>query len=134
MQYMDASGLWTLPGGDTLRWTGLVLLAAGAALRVWPMIELGNRFASVVALQEGHRLQTSGVYGAVRHPSYVGILLMDLGFALVFRSALALLLLPVPFWMFKRRMDVEETFLLQEFGAEYREYMGRTARLLPGVY
>lgn len=134
MPYMDARDLWVIPGGDALRWSGLVLLAAGASLRVWPMIELGNRFASVVAIQEGHRLRTSGVYFAVRHPSYVGILLMDLGFALVFRSTLALFLLPVPFWMFKRRMDVEEAFLVEQFGDEYRGYMGRTSRLLPGVY
>ncbi len=134
MPYMDARDLWVLPGADTVRWAGLVLLAAGASLRVWPMIELGNRFASVVAIQEGHRLRTSGVYSTVRHPSYVGILLMDLGFAFVFRSTLALLLLPVPFWMFKRRMDVEEAFLVDQFGDEYRSYMDRTWRLLPRVY
>ncbi|MBI4363901.1 MAG: isoprenylcysteine carboxylmethyltransferase family protein [Candidatus Latescibacteria bacterium] len=134
MPYMDARDLWTLPGGDVTRWSGLVLLAAGASLRVWPMIELGNRFASVVAVQEGHRIKTTGVYARVRHPSYVGILLMDLGFAFVFRSAVALILLPVPLWMFKRRMDVEEAFLVEQFGDEYRGYMGRTSRLVPGVY
>ena len=134
MPYMDARSLWTLPGGDVLRWAGLGTLAAGAALRIWPMLELGRRFVSVVALQEGHRLHTSGAYAAVRHPSYLGILLMDLGFAGVFRSAVALLLLPVVFWMFHRRMDVEEAFLVEQFGGEYRDYVKRTSRLLPGVY
>jgi protein-S-isoprenylcysteine O-methyltransferase Ste14 len=43
-------------------------------------------------------------------------------------------LLPIVFWMFKRRMDVEEQLLVEEFGETYRGYMGRTARLLPGVY
>ena len=134
MPYMDARDLWVMPGGDGMRWTGLGLLAAGAALRVWPMIELGKRFVAVVAVQEGHRLRTTGAYSAVRHPSYVGILLLDFGFAFVFRSALALVLLPVVFWMFKRRMDVEEAFLTEEFGDEYRDYMKRTSRLVPGVY
>jgi protein-S-isoprenylcysteine O-methyltransferase Ste14 len=134
MPYMDARELWVLPGGDGLRWAGFALLAAGAGLRVGPMIELGRRFASVVALQERHELHTTGFYRWVRHPSYVGILLMDVGFAGVFRSAVALLLLPVAFWMFKRRMDVEEEFLVRQFGDDYRAYMGRTARLLPGVY
>jgi len=134
MPYMDARNLWVLPGGITLQWAGLAILGVGAALRVWPMMELGPRFASVVAIQEGHTLKTNGAYAAVRHPSYVGILLMDIGFALIFRSTLAVLLLPIPFWMFKRRMDVEEAFLVQEFGDEYRRYMGKTARLLPGVY
>ena len=134
MPFMDARDLWVMPGGDALRWTGLLFLVCGATLRVWPMLELGDRFAAVVALQERHELKTTGLYRTVRHPSYVGILLMDLGFALVFRSALGLLLMPVPIWMFQRRMDVEEAFLIREFGEKYREYMKRTSRLLPGVY
>jgi protein-S-isoprenylcysteine O-methyltransferase Ste14 len=88
----------------------------------------------VVARQEGHSLETSGIYAFVRHPSYVGILLMDIGFAGIFRSSIALLLLPVVFWMFKRRMDVEESFMVGEFGEDYRDYMKRTPRLAPGVY
>jgi protein-S-isoprenylcysteine O-methyltransferase Ste14 len=134
MPYMDARDLWVLPGGDALRWTGFALLTAGVVLRLGPMLELGRRFVSVVAIQPEHTLHTRGFYARVRHPSYLGIVLMDLGFAGVFRSAIALLLLPVVFWMFSRRMDVEEAFLLEQFGAEYRAYMERTRRLLPGVY
>jgi protein-S-isoprenylcysteine O-methyltransferase Ste14 len=134
MPYMDARDLWVLPGGDLTRWTGLALLTAGVALRLGPMLELGRRFVSVVAIQPGHTLHTRGFYARVRHPSYLGILLMDLGFAGVFRSAVALALMPVVFWMFRRRMDVEEAFLAEQFGAEYREYMEHTRRIVPGVY
>jgi protein-S-isoprenylcysteine O-methyltransferase Ste14 len=134
MPYMDARDIGVLPGGDVTRWIGLVVLAAGVALRLGPMLELGRRFVSVVALQPGHSLHTAGFYERVRHPSYLGILLMDLGFAGVFRSAIALALMPVVFWMFRRRMDVEEAFMVEQFGAEYRDYMGRTQRILPGVY
>jgi protein-S-isoprenylcysteine O-methyltransferase Ste14 len=134
MPYMDARDLWVLPGGDGLRWAGLVVLAIGVALRIGPMLELGRRFVSVVAVQPGHTIHTGGFYTWVRHPSYLGILLMDLGFAGVFRSAVALALMPVVIWMFKRRMDVEEGFMVQQFGTEYRDYMGRTRRILPGVY
>jgi protein-S-isoprenylcysteine O-methyltransferase Ste14 len=134
LPYMDARDIWVLPGGDVTRWTGLVLMVAGAVLRLGPMIALGRRFTSVVAVQEDHTLQTTGFYARVRHPSYLGILLMDLGFAGVFRSLAALLLMPVVFWMFKRRMDVEEAFMVDHFGEDYRAYQGRTARLLPRVY
>jgi len=134
MPMMDARDVWTLPGGDLLRWTGFAFLTAGAALRIWPMLALGDRFASVVAIQEGHRLRTDGIYALARHPSYLGIILLDLGFAGVFRSSVALLLMPMVFWMFKRRMDVEESLLVEGFGEEYRAYMKRTPRLLPGVY
>lgn len=134
MPYLDARDLWVLPGGDVTRWAGLVLLTAGVALRLGPMLALGRRFASVVALQPDHTLATTGFYARVRHPSYLGILLMDVGFAGVFRSVPAVALLPVVFWMFKRRMDVEEAFMTARFGDEYRDYSARTARLLPGVY
>jgi protein-S-isoprenylcysteine O-methyltransferase Ste14 len=134
MPYMDARDLWVLPGGDALRWAGLIVLTLGVALRLGPMLELGRRFVSVVALQEGHTLHTTGFYAAVRHPSYLGILLMDLGFAGVFRSVVALALMPVVFWMFKRRMDVEEGFMIEQFGDGYRTYMARTARIVPGAY
>jgi protein-S-isoprenylcysteine O-methyltransferase Ste14 len=134
MPHMDARDIAVLPGGDALRWTGFALLVAGAALRLASMITLGRRFASVVAVQAGHRLHTSGLYAAIRHPSYLGILLMDLGFAGVFRSAVALALMPVVWWMFKHRMDVEEAFLTAAFGGDYRDYAARTRRLLPGVY
>ena len=134
MPYMDARDQWVLPGGDTLRWVGFVVLTAGVALRLGPMLELGRRFVSVVAIQPDHTLHTAGFYRWMRHPSYLGILLMDLGFAGVFRSAVALALMPLVFWMFKRRMDVEEGFMVEQFGDQYRSYMGHTARLVPGLY
>jgi protein-S-isoprenylcysteine O-methyltransferase Ste14 len=134
MPWLDARDLWVWPGGDVLRWAGLVVLTAGVTLRLGPMLALGRRFASVVALQPDHALATTGFYARVRHPSYLGILLMDVGFAGVFRSMPAVVLLPLVFWMFKRRMDVEEGFMIARFGDEYREYSARTARLVPGVY
>lgn len=134
MPYMDARNLYVLPGGDLTRWIGFALLAAGVMLRLGPMVELGRRFVSVVAVQPDHTLHTNGFYRWVRHPSYLGILLMDLGFAGVFRSSVALVLMPVVFWMFRRRMDVEEGFMVEQFGDPYRTYMGHTARLMPGLY
>jgi protein-S-isoprenylcysteine O-methyltransferase Ste14 len=134
MPYLDARDLWVMQGGDVTRWAGLAVLTAGVALRLGPMLALGRRFASVVALQPNHTLATTGFYARVRHPSYLGILLMDVGFAGVFRSVPAVALLPLVFWMFKRRMDVEEAFMIVRFGDEYRDYAARTARLLPGVY
>jgi protein-S-isoprenylcysteine O-methyltransferase Ste14 len=134
MPYMDARDIVVLPGGDATRWLGFLVLTIGVALRLGPMLELGRRFVSVVALQPDHTLHTGGFYRLVRHPSYLGILLMDLGFAGVYRSVVALALMPMVFWMFKRRMDVEEGFMVEQFGDGYRDYMGHTARLVPGVY
>ena len=71
--YTDHKEIWTLDG-DLVRWLGVVLFAAGGALRLWPVFILGRRFSGLVAIQPGHRLVTDGVYGTIRHPSYLGLL------------------------------------------------------------
>ena len=132
--FCEGHGIGVLPGGDALRWAGLAVLAAGVVIRAGPMLALGRRFTLQVAVTEGHRLETRGWYARVRHPSYLGVMLMVLGLVGVFRSAPALLLFAFTVWALLRRMAIEERFLAQEFGDEYRSYMVRTARLVPGVY
>src|SRR5882724_1634844 len=65
--YTDRTDAWTLDG-DAIRWLGVVLFAAGGALRIWPVFVLGRRFSGLVAIQPGHTLVTRGVYGVIRHP------------------------------------------------------------------
>ena len=89
--YTDRTDFWTL-NGDAVRWLGVVLFAVGGALRIWPVFVLGRRFSGLVAIQPGHTLVTSGIYGVIRHPSYLGLLVGSLGWALAFRSTLGVLL------------------------------------------
>src|SRR5262249_18046030 len=89
--YADRKELWTLDG-DTIRWLGVALFAAGGALRIWPVFVLGQRFSGLVAIQPGHTLVTSGVYGIIRHPSYLGLLINSLGWSLAFRSGVGVIL------------------------------------------
>jgi protein-S-isoprenylcysteine O-methyltransferase Ste14 len=58
--YMDRHACWTIDG-EPIRWLGVVLFAAGGALRRWPVFVLGRRFSGLVAIQPGHTLVTSGV-------------------------------------------------------------------------
>jgi len=131
--YTDRIGFWTIDG-DVLRWAGVALFATGGALRLWPVFVLGNRFSGLVAIQPGHTLVTDGVYGIIRHPSYLGLLLTALGWAFAFDSGpgvlLALLLVPPVV----ARMHAEEAFLRSQFGAQYDAYRARTSRLIPGIY
>jgi protein-S-isoprenylcysteine O-methyltransferase Ste14 len=59
--YTDRKEFWTIDG-DTIRWLGVFLFAAGGALRLRPVFVLGSRFSGLVAIQPGHTLVTSGVY------------------------------------------------------------------------
>jgi protein-S-isoprenylcysteine O-methyltransferase Ste14 len=131
--YTDRIGFWTLDG-DTLRWLGVVLFTAGSALRLWPVFVLGHRFSGLVAIQPGHTLVTSGVYGLIRHPSYLGLLVNSLGWGLAFRSGVGVLLAALMIPPLLARIRAEERLLRTEFGAEYDAYRARTSRLIPGLY
>jgi protein-S-isoprenylcysteine O-methyltransferase Ste14 len=131
--YTDRIGFWTLDG-DTLRWLGVVLFTAGSALRLWPVFVLGHRFSGLVAIQPGHTLVTSGVYGLIRHPSYLGLLVGSLGWGLAFRSGVGVLLAALMIPPLLARIGAEERLLRTEFGAEYDAYRARTSRLIPGLY
>jgi protein-S-isoprenylcysteine O-methyltransferase Ste14 len=129
----DRLGFWTLDG-DGVRWLGVVLYAGGGALRMWPVFILGRRFSGLVAIQPGHTLVTSGLYGIIRHPSYLGLLISALGWALAFRSGVGVLLVLATLVPLVARIRAEEALLHSQFGAEYDAYRARTSRLIPGLY
>ena len=90
--------------------------------------------AGLVAIQPGHTLVTSGVYGVIRNPSYLGLLINSLGWALAFRSGVGVLLTALLIPPLVARMRAEERLLRSQFGDEYEAYCARTSRLIPGVY
>src|SRR5262245_13100617 len=131
--YTDRKEMWTIDG-DTIRWLGVALFAAGGALRIWPVFVLRHRFSGLVAFQPGHTLVTSGIYGVIRHPSYLGLLINSLGWSLAFRSGVGVLLTVLLIPPLLARIHAEENLLHSEFGEEYEAYRSRTARLIPGLY
>ncbi len=131
--YTDRKEFWTIDS-DTFRWLGVGLFAAGGALRIWPVFVLGRRFSGLVAIQPGHTLVTGGVYGVIRHPSYLGLLVNSLGWALAFRSGVGVLLTALVVPPLLARINAEERLLRTQFGDEYNAYCARTSRLIPGLY
>ena len=131
--YTDRKDFWTIDG-DMMRWFGVVLFAAGGVLRLWPVFVLGRRFSGLVAIQPGHTLVTGGVYRVIRHPSYLGLLVNSLGWALAFRSGVGVLLTALLIPPLLARIGAEERLLSAQFGAEYEAYRSRASRLIPGLY
>ena len=131
--YTDRNQFWTIDG-DAIRWLGVVLFAAGGALRLWPVFVLGDRFSGLVAIQPGHMLVTTGVYAVIRHPSYLGLLVNSLGWALAFRSGVGVLLTVLTIPPLLARIHAEERLLRSQFGEAYDAYRARTSRMIPGLY
>jgi protein-S-isoprenylcysteine O-methyltransferase Ste14 len=131
--YTDRNAFWTIDG-DATRWLGIVLYAVGGTLRLWPVFVLGNRFSGLVAIQPGHTLVTGGIYGRIRHPSYLGLLVNSLGWGLAFRSGVGVLLTALMLVPIIGRIHAEERLLRAQFDDEYDAYRARTSRLIPGLY
>ncbi|WP_026036063.1 isoprenylcysteine carboxylmethyltransferase family protein [Cupriavidus sp. BIS7] len=131
--YTDRIGVWTIDG-DTVRWIGLALYIVGGTLRLWPVFVLGRRFSGLVAIQPGHTLVTTGIYGVIRNPSYLGFVVNSLGWVLVFRSLVGVLLTVLMLPPLIARIRAEEALLRGQFGDEYERYCAHTWRMVPGVY
>jgi protein-S-isoprenylcysteine O-methyltransferase Ste14 len=131
--YTDRKGIWVIDG-NAVRWLGVALFAAGGALRIWPVFVLGHRFSGLVAIQPGHTLVTRGIYGVIRHPSYLGLLVNALGWALAFRSVVGVLLTALTIPPLLARIRAEERLLRAQFGDAYDLYQRRTSRLIPRIF
>jgi protein-S-isoprenylcysteine O-methyltransferase Ste14 len=131
--YTERKEIWLLDG-EMIRWLGLFLYIAGGGLRIWPTFILGRRFSGLVAIQPGHELATDGIYGVIRHPSYLGAIILMFGWALTFRSGLGVLLAALIIPLLLARIRSEEALLGSQFGEQYDAYRRHTSRLIPGIY
>jgi protein-S-isoprenylcysteine O-methyltransferase Ste14 len=118
--------MWVIVLGD-------VLVAAG--LYVCLMVMQQNSFAaSTIETMEGQRVISTGLYGLVRHPMYLGTLVMSVGVPLALGSYWGLLVILAVVPVLVLRIGDEEKMLVGELKgyADYRRHV--RSRLVPGVW
>ena len=114
---------------------GLAVYALGAIVRGWAMAAMAERFRSWTVVRDARGLETAGPYRMVRHPSYLGLLLIAVSLPLIFGQPWTFLVALVPIATIAGRVEPEERLLRDAYGAEYAAYSSRTrSRLLPGVW
>jgi len=96
---------------------GFILISAG-----WKVLYEAQRKRALAA---------SGVYAYVRHPQYVGFILVMFGFLLQWPTLLTLAMFPVLVFMYVRLARTEEREALTEFGAAYERYMREVPGFVP---
>jgi protein-S-isoprenylcysteine O-methyltransferase Ste14 len=114
---------------------GVAAGLAGFAVRIAAKRRLGRFFTVRVQLQEGHELIDGGIYGLVRHPLYLGFVLEWVAPPLLLGSPAGFLVTTHPILVgVLQRIPREERLLIEGLGEKYKAYMGRTKRLIPGVW
>jgi len=115
-----------------LRLASLILGFIGVVIIGWASYTLDGEFSATIELKEVHRLITAGPYQYVRHPIYLGFILLHIGVTLAlsnwiifiaYNSGLFILLL--------ERIPREEQVLHAYFGPEWEAYADSRGRLIP---
>jgi protein-S-isoprenylcysteine O-methyltransferase Ste14 len=83
--------------------------------------------------QRSHRLATAGPYARVRHPQYVGFIVIMFGFLLQWPTLLTLIMFPALVLTYVLLARSEERAAIAEFGEAYRAYMARTPAFIPRI-
>jgi protein-S-isoprenylcysteine O-methyltransferase Ste14 len=118
-----------------LAWLGLVAAIASLAMFIATHRALGRFWSVSLDVREGHKLATEGVYLHVRHPMYAAFWLWAVAQALLLPNWIAGPAGLVGFGtLYFLRVAREEQMMIDAFGEDYRTYMTRTKRLIPGVY
>ena len=113
---------------------GVALIVIGLTIELVAQITLRHSYSSTLVIREDHQLITHGVYRFIRHPIYLGVILVFIGFAVYASSLYGLLAMSALFPVFLNRIRMEERLLTEEFGDEYRTYKEATSKLIPFVY
>ena len=81
--------------------------------------------------QRASHLAVSGPYARVRHPQYIGFVLIMFGFLLQWPTLVTVVMFPILVFMYGRLAKHEEREMLAQFGEEYRRYMDSVPGFLP---
>ena len=112
---------------------GVAVTALGLAFSVWARVHIADNWSATVTIKKDHRLVRDGPYRYVRHPIYTGILLGFVGSAIARDEWRAVLAVAIAFAALWRKLRLEERWLTETFGDEYRRYREQVRALIPFV-
>ncbi len=92
---------------------------------------LAGAWDKLYKAQRTHTLATTGPYAYIRHPQYVGFILIMGGFLLQWPTLLTLIMFPILVTMYVRLARREEREVQAEFGEAYARYAARTPAFFP---
>ena len=107
----------------------------GLLIRIQSILTLKQYFTYSVAQTEDHKLIETGLYKIIRHPGYLGQLIIFAGISISLSNWLSVLLMMIPVTIgYIYRIKVEERFMIEQMGESYLNYQERTKRIIPMIY
>ncbi len=134
LPFADRRSIGVMEATEATRWIGLSVTGLGFTLIFWSGIALGRFYSADVTIQTDHRLITAGLYRSIRHPRYLGTLLVASGLSFLFRSWIGLAASVLFLGVLLFRINDEETLMQAEFGSDWEAYCQRSWRLIPYLY
>jgi len=120
---------------DTFFAIGVFLTIVGLIIRINSILTLKQHFTYTVTQIEHHQLIETGLYKYIRHPGYLGQLIIFIGISTSISNWLSVLFMMIPvLYGYINRIRVEERFMTEHMGTNYIDYQKRTKRLIPGIY
>ncbi len=114
---------------------GALLSVGGLIIRITSISTLKQHFTYTVTEIEDHQLIETGLYKIIRHPGYLGQVLIFIGAAASLSNWLSIVLMTIPVLIgYGYRIKVEERFMSEHFGQKYFDYQKRTKKLIPWIY
>jgi protein-S-isoprenylcysteine O-methyltransferase Ste14 len=114
---------------------GLSMIILGLIIRIISISTLRQHFTYTVTRIENHILIESGIYKRIRHPGYLGQIMIFTGTATALSNWLSIVLMFIPVFIgYSYRIFIEEKFLVGLMGQKYIDYQKRTHKLIPEVY
>jgi protein-S-isoprenylcysteine O-methyltransferase Ste14 len=114
---------------------GIVAMLSGLVLRFWSMRVLGEYYTRTLQVTGQQAVVDQGPYRVIRHPGYLGTLLVWIGAGIAMANWLATALIPLLMGTaYAYRIRSEEAMLLDTLGKSYQGYRERTWRLIPYIY
>jgi protein-S-isoprenylcysteine O-methyltransferase len=129
-----SSGIAVTAADSLLAWIGVAIGAVGLAIRIWSMQVLGRDYTRSLRTRDDQTIVDRGPYRVVRHPGYLGSILVWVGSRLAVNWFVALATLAALLAVYAYRIRAEEQMLGEQFGEQYRTYQARTRRLLPFLW
>jgi protein-S-isoprenylcysteine O-methyltransferase Ste14 len=126
---------WSGSFDPLVQMIALAVMIVGQGLTTWAMAS-NKFFSTVVRIQteRGHQVVTAGPYHYVRHPGYVGFIIINIVTPIILGSWWALICTAMIICLFVARAALEDRTLQNELSG-YKEYAAQVRyRLLPGVW